>query len=95
MKAVGYIVVQEYCRKCVPSGIRELQEPELEREDGVIVGSCQVCGEEFSPCEHQWEEWHKAFKSPGLQEKEYIRFCKQPHCLEVEYTDEPIGNGTA
>lgn len=85
-RPIGYVVTSYYCRKCAPDGVREFHEPEMKSdEDALIPYVCDVCGEEFKPCDRQWDDWTAAYQGPGSNGAAEIRFCTQPDCGSADY----------
>jgi hypothetical protein len=82
-RAIGFAVTYHWCRRCAPEGIAESCQPMREGDDHGIPYSCDTCGGDLLPCDHQWGDWVPAYD--GRE----IRFCGAADCGEADYRGEP------
>lgn len=76
----GFTATQYWCRECAPEGVTYGGYEVYDEEQYGFPYSCDICGEDLKPCEHDWEEvWHDAspeIHGPNMQ----INFCRKDFC---------------
>ena len=78
MSVIGYVSpARYYCRACTPEGLREPHRA-LGHRPGTHRILCDTCGDELTPCMHEWGAW-SAWWSGGE-----FRSCVRDHCEEIE-----------